>query len=281
MEHQEAIAAGELRDLLGDFCSGFNVSLTLLSASGGKILSIPGSAASTFCANIRDVLKARAACTAQADRMRHVASDRRDSVIYTCHAGCRCCVHPFVVSGRTVAMATISGFRYSKKPSEPVIRDWAQKVGSVERLQEDFARLPLFSADLEKRMVRLFKVISDYTVSHRLIGLPQSPLFEKIVEYVRSHVGRGSIAIDEVAEHVRKSASTVSHVVKREAGISFKRLVIEQKLQAAESLLREDSERSIGEVADSLGFTDQFYFSRLYKKYRGFPPKEFARNRVG
>jgi AraC-like DNA-binding protein len=281
MEHQDAIVAGELRDLLGDFCSGFNVSLTLLSAAGRKILSIPGSAGSAFCGNIRDQLNARAACTAQADRMRRLASDREGSMVYTCHAGCRCCVHPFVASGTTVAMATISGFRYSHKPSESVVREWARKVGPVERLQMDFASLPLFSADLEKRMVRLLKVISDYAVSHRLIGVPRSPLFEKIVEYVRAHLGKGSIALDEVAEHVRKSASTVSHVVKREAGISFKRLVIEQKLQAAESLLREDSERSIGEVADSLGFSDQFYFSRLYKKYRGFPPREFARNRVG
>ncbi len=178
-------------------------------------------------------------------------------------------------------MATISGFRYSDKPSQSVVRDWRQKVGLTDALQRDFASLPLFSADLEKRMVRLLKVICEYAVSHELIGLPRSPLFEKIVEYVRSHVARGSIPIDEVAEHVRKSSSTVSHVVKREAGISFKRLVIEQKLRAAESMLSQDSERSIGEVSDSLGFSDQFYFSRLYKKYRGYPPKEFARNRVG
>ena len=281
MERQDAVVSGELRDLLNDLCTGFNVSLTLISQSGNTNLSIPSSIASAFCASIHQRLACAPTCAAQAERMRHLASDRGDSLVYTCHAGCRCCVHPLVVSGRTVAMATISGFRYSDKPSQSVLRDWRQKVGLGDALQRDFASLPLFSADLEKRMVRLLKVICEYAVSHELIGLPRSPLFEKIVEYVRSHVARGSIPIDEVAEHVRKSSSTVSHVVKREAGISFKRLVIEQKLRAAESMLSQDSERSIGEVSDSLGFSDQFYFSRLYKKYRGYPPKEFARNRVG
>jgi YesN/AraC family two-component response regulator len=38
---------------------------------------------------------------------------------------------------------------------------------------------------------------------------------------------------------------------------------------------------TIGEVAELVGYSDQFYFSRVYKKYRGFPPKEFARRDVG
>jgi AraC-like DNA-binding protein len=281
MEREDAIVVGELRDLLNDFCTGFNVSLTLTSSSGKRIPSVFDFPVSAFCASVRDRLDGAPTCAAQAERMRRIASDRKDSLVFTCHAGCRCCVHPFVVSGKTFAIATISGFRYSERPSPSILRDWAQRVGSVDRLERDFASLPLFSGELEKRMVRLLKVISEYAISHRLVGFPPSPLFEKIVEYVRFHVARRSIPINEVAEHVRKSTSTVSHVVKREAGISFKRLVIEQKLQTAESMLSEDRERSIGDVSDSLGFSDQFYFSRLYKKYRGYPPKEFARNCVG
>jgi len=281
MERDDAVVHEELRDLLSDFCDGFNVSLTLVSASGKKLLSIPDAPGPAYCRGIEEQLSASAACTAQEDRMRHLASDRGDSIIFTCHAGCRCCIHPFVSSGRTVAFATISGFRYSEEPSASAIRDWAQKVGPTDVLRRQFRSLPLFSADLEKRLVRLLKVISEYAVSRRLLALQRSPLFEMIVDYVCRHVARGSIPINEVAEHVRKSSSTVSHVVKKEAGISFKRLVIEQKLRAAESMLSEDSQRSIGEVADSLGFSDQFYFSRLYKKYRGYPPREFPRHRVG
>jgi len=34
---------------------------------------------------------------------------------------------------------------------------------------------------------------------------------------------------------------------------------------------------SIEEVAGKVGFRDQFYFSRLYRKYRGMPPSEYRR----
>lgn len=41
---------------------------------------------------------------------------------------------------------------------------------------------------------------------------------------------------------------------------------IEQKLEAAESLMTGGTAPSIGEVAESIGYSDQFYFSRIYKK---------------
>jgi AraC-like DNA-binding protein len=281
MERDDAVILEELRDLLDDFCSGFNVSLSLLSRSGATLLTSPRNGPLAYCMKIQQRLGGSGPCVAQAQRMRHLASDRHDSIVYTCHAGLRCCACPFVSSGQVIAMATICGFRFGDKPSPAAIRDWQASAGSIDALLKDFAALPRFSAEMEKRMVRLFKVVTDHAVTRGLIGFPRSRLFEMIVDYVRAHIALTVIPINEVADHVRKSASTVSHVVKKEAGISFRRLVIEQKLRAAESLLSDDATRSIGDVAESLGFSDQFYFSRIYKKYRGFPPREFTRHRVG
>jgi two-component system response regulator YesN len=146
---------------------------------------------------------------------------------------------------------------------------------------DDFHSVPRLSVETERQMTRLFGIVAEHAVSSGFIASGRSPLFERIVEYLRSHVAEPSIMLDEVASYVSKSASTVSHVVKKEAGMSFKRLVIEQKLEAAESLMTAESVPSIGEVAEQMGYSDQFYFSRVYKKYRGFPPKEFAKRSVG
>jgi YesN/AraC family two-component response regulator len=175
----------------------------------------------------------------------------------------------------------IYGFRFAEKLVDAANTGWRAHLGSVDTLSKDYSALPRFSSAMEKRMVRLFKVVADHAVAHCMIGLPRSHLFGMILEYIRTHLARASISINEVAENVHKSASTVSHVIKKEVGISFKRLVIEQKLYAAESLLWSDTTRSIGEVAETLGFSDQFYFSRIYKKCRGYPPKDFIRHRLG
>jgi AraC-like DNA-binding protein len=269
-----------LLPLLSDFRSGFNVALSLHDPSGKRLISLPGRVQASYCRKIGGWLYGPAVCAAQSQRMRHLASDRADTLSYTCHAGLRCCVHPFVSGGRLLAFAQISEYRFGEQPSDETLRTWRRDVGPVDILLHDYLALPRFSAEAEQHMIRLFKVVAEHAISHGFISVPRSALFNSIVDYVRSHIRRPSIPIDEVAEHVSKSPSTVSHIVKKEAGISFKRLVIEKKLEEAESIMSSRSMPSIGEVAEMLGYNDQFYFSRLYKKYRGFPPKDFAKRRV-
>lgn len=271
----------ELQILLDDFCSEFNVSLSLFSHSGNTILTSTNSSKPAFCVKCKNWVTAPGVCDAQGQRMRHLASDRLEAIVYSCAAGLRCCMYPFVESHQVVAMAMIYGFRFAEKLADAANTGWQAHLGSADTLSKDYSALPRFSSAMEERMVRLFKVVADHAVAHQMIGLPRSHLFGMILEYIRTHIARASIPIDEVAENVHKCASTVSHVIKKEAGISFKRLVIEQKLYAAESLLWKDTTRSIGEVAEELGFSDQFYFSRIYKKCRGYPPKDFIRHRLG
>ena len=51
--------------------------------------------------------------------------------------------------------------------------------------------------------------------------------------------------------------------------------LLEKKLEKAEEYFCMKPEMSIEEVAEKVGFQDQFYFSRLYRKYRGIPPSEY------
>ena len=46
-------------------------------------------------------------------------------------------------------------------------------------------------------------------------------------------------------------------------------------MNKAAALLEEGS-LSVGEVAYSTGFSDQLYFSRVFKKYMGVPPSHYA-----
>ncbi len=270
-----------LRTLLDDFCGGFNVALSLYSAVGVPILASPKRHPLPFCRKIGGWLYGPGPCQAQARRMRHIAADRRESLVYTCHAGLRCCAFPICKGDRVLAVATIGDFRYGEEPSDTVLADWQRDVGSLARLLDDFNSVPRLGPETERQVTKLFGIVAEHALSRGFIRSFKSPLFERIVDYVRLHVSEPSIMLDEVAAYVSKSASTVSHVVRKEAGMSFKRLVIERKLEAAESLMTEGSAPSIGEVAERIGYKDQFYFSRVYKKYRGFPPKEFVKRSVG
>jgi len=55
-------------------------------------------------------------------------------------------------------------------------------------------------------------------------------------------------------------------------GKGFKRFQIDFKMEKADQFLRKNPEMTVKEVAYRLGYNDPYYFSRLYKKYRGCSP---------
>ncbi len=267
-----------LQALLDDFHLTFGVHIRLFSPSDRVLLQSPAAGRGAFCGLIGSTVAEPEKCLAQGKRMRHLATDRLAPVLFTCHAGMRYCLYPFVGGDRLIAVAEIGNFHYGEAPSEEVLKKWRFRLGEADGLLREFDALPKLDGSAEERLVRMFSLVVEHSVSHRLIALRQNPLFEKVVSYIRECITLPHIGIDDVARHVNRSPSTVSHVVKREAGISFSQLVIEEKLRAAESILAANPVKPIGELADELGYSDQFYFSRLFKKYRGVSPSEYARS---
>ena len=53
--------------------------------------------------------------------------------------------------------------------------------------------------------------------------------------------------------------------------MAFKEYIISGKLARADQLLT-DKSLKIKDIASMLGYDDPYFFSRIYKKYRGHPP---------
>ncbi len=82
------------------------------------------------------------------------------------------------------------------------------------------------------------------------------------------------IDIKELAKHEHMSYTYFRTIFKKKTGTSPNQYIITIRLRNA-SLLLKQTELSIKEIAESVGFSDQMYFSRIFKKRFGMTPKEF------
>ncbi len=92
----------------------------------------------------------------------------------------------------------------------------------------------------------------------------------KYIQFNYSH----DISIDDVAKSVGVSRSHLYRVFMSNVGKSPIDYLTEYRVNEACNLLR-SSKLSIAEVAISVGFFDQFYFSRVFKKAMGVPPSKY------
>ena len=92
----------------------------------------------------------------------------------------------------------------------------------------------------------------------------------KYIQFNYSH----DISIDDVAKSVGVSRSHLYRVFMLNVGKSPIDYLTEYRINEACKLLRAGS-LSIAEVAVSVGFFDQFYFSRVFKRAKGVPPSKY------
>ena len=81
-------------------------------------------------------------------------------------------------------------------------------------------------------------------------------------------------SISEIARVVGLERKYFSSVFKSVLGISPQSYLIKFRINKACQLIP-NKELTIGDIARSVGYTDQFLFSKVFKKLKGCSPKDF------
>ncbi len=108
---------------------------------------------------------------------------------------------------------------------------------------------------------------------------PQTPgtsaqYVNNAIKYIQ-HNYSSDIGIDDIAKSVGVSRSHLYRVFINNIGKSPVDYLTGYRISEACFLLK-TSKLSIAEIAVSVGFYDQFYFSRVFKKSKGVPPSKYV-----
>lgn len=82
------------------------------------------------------------------------------------------------------------------------------------------------------------------------------------------------LSIEELANGIFRSPDYAIKLFKKEFGQTPHAYAVQRKMLFAKKLLV-STKKSIGEIALSIGYPDQHYFSNVFKKYTGSTPSEF------
>lgn len=101
---------------------------------------------------------------------------------------------------------------------------------------------------------------------------------EKIIQYMHQNINN-RVTLTELSELVQLSSTYLSRVFKETTGYSVIEFFNKMKIDKAKELII-DGNKKVKEVAQALGFTDEFYFSRIFKRIVGISPSEYYSKNV-
>lgn len=94
-----------------------------------------------------------------------------------------------------------------------------------------------------------------------------------IEEYIRSHFSE-EISLQGMSERFFLSREYISRRFKQQFGVNLSEYVLDIRMEEAKRLLRE-SYMKVYEVAQTVGFSDDKYFRKVFKKHIGVTPNEY------
>jgi AraC-like DNA-binding protein len=96
---------------------------------------------------------------------------------------------------------------------------------------------------------------------------------EKVIEYLHQNIHK-KVTLQELSDLVHVSLFYLSRAFKNSTGYTVIEYFNKIKIDKAKELMIE-SDKKIKDIAQVVGFGDEFYFSRIFKKVEGISPSEF------
>ena len=118
-------------------------------------------------------------------------------------------------------------------------------------------------------IAKLHKIVKDYYPTN------MSLLAENAVDYIFDHLFE-KITLTDVADFCFVSNAYLSHCFKKSMGKSFVDYITFLKMQVAKKMLAE-SQLSISEIAEKLGYEDYKYMGRIFKNICGVTLSEYRK----
>ena len=96
---------------------------------------------------------------------------------------------------------------------------------------------------------------------------------EKVADYIRTNYNQ-KITLEDAAKQAGLSKSWTQALFKRFYNMSPTEFQIRERIEHAKIMMANTS-ISICQMSNALGFSDQFYLSKVFKRYTGMSPKEY------
>ena len=123
---------------------------------------------------------------------------------------------------------------------------------------------------LERLLIRCFEETPENSND------PVDPRIEQACQYVSRNLA-ADVTLEDVARHVCLSPSRLAHLFRDQMGVNLVRWREDQRMILAKHLLQSTC-LPIAKIASMVGYDDQMYFSRVFRKRVGASPSEFRKN---
>lgn len=143
-------------------------------------------------------------------------------------------------------------------------------------MNHDFFRKAAPISNIDELCMMLAEIMNRYIDSiFEFSDVKNTDVIYKAVHYMRKNYTR-KVTLEEVAKAAFLSPTYFSKIFKQEMGCSFNTYLNRLRVDKSKQLLLQ-SDLQLVDIANALGFEDQSYFTKVFKRITGESPNQFRK----
>lgn len=107
----------------------------------------------------------------------------------------------------------------------------------------------------------------------------RNAVIAQVIDYVNANYSRSELSLSQISNLVSKSYSYFSAMFKKCTGYNFTDYLNLVRVRNAKNLLM-DFDKSIKDVASDVGYRDNIYFYKMFKKITGITPMQYRKSHI-
>lgn len=143
-----------------------------------------------------------------------------------------------------------------------------RSVAEIDQLT-DFDALDVWLGNM---LHRFFDLVFDFN------DAKHQNIIRQVSSYIQEHLSE-KLTLEQVAGEVHLSKSYLCRILKEELGCTFTEYANRLRIERSKTYLHR-SAMPLSEIACAVGFDDQSYFTRIFKRVVGMPPGKYRANNL-
>ncbi|WP_187274425.1 helix-turn-helix domain-containing protein [Paenibacillus sp. N3.4] len=129
-------------------------------------------------------------------------------------------------------------------------------------------------AEIEDEIYKFLKIVCDYVDSKKKSH--NTNLKDQVLTYIDEHLADMSLSLTSLSLKFEVNAPYLSSFIKEQSGETFIDYVNKQRVRLAKQLMM-NSDDTITDITQKVGFTNSNTFIRVFKRYEGITPGQFRK----
>ncbi len=226
-----------------------------------------------YCGLVQSSGKGLRRCLDSSKALMEKCRDSQRSEYMICHAGLVEIVIPMIYEKNIVGYMML-GHVKERESNADIEEALSSLPVNIEIAKNIYISLPSFDKQKINGIIDIAEMFVKFIIYDNMLRLKKS-YFDEVKRYVYDNVGT-KLTAGKIAAGIHISKSTLYSTIREATGLSVNEYVTNIRVNRAKDLLSE-SEISVNDISNMLGFANISYFVSFFKKHIGLTPLAFRK----